>query len=106
MMLDPTELSRLKWRSRRGLLENDLVLENFYRRHEADLTPERVRGLKVLLDLPDNDLWDLVAGRRELEAGAAPAAHEILRWMRNCEIGRQASQAEPDISHEHSHIAT
>ena len=90
-MLDPTELSRLKWRSRRSLLENDLVLEVFYRRHEAELTPERVEGLKTLLDLPDNDLWDLVAGRQELEAGAAPAVREMLQWMRHCEIGRRAA---------------
>ena len=90
-MLDPTELSRLKWRSRRGLLENDLVLETFYRRHEAELTPDRVEGLKTLLDLPDNDLWDLVAGRQELEAGAVPAVREMLQWMRHCETGRRAA---------------
>ncbi len=90
-MLDAIELSRLKWRSRRGMLENDLVMENFFQRHAGDLTPERVEGLKTLLDLPDNDLWDLVARRQELEKGADAAAHEMLQWMRAAVPARRAT---------------
>ena len=50
---------RLKWKSRRGLLELDLVLERYLQRHPAD------ELLFDLLDLPDNDLWDIVNGRSE-----------------------------------------
>jgi antitoxin CptB len=50
---------RLKWKSRRGLLELDIVLERYLQKHPAD--PE----LSALLDLPDNDLWDIVSGRSE-----------------------------------------
>jgi antitoxin CptB len=85
-MIDATDLSRLKWRSRRGMLENDLVMERFFERHTADLTPQRVEGLQVLLDLPDTDLWDLVAGRLQLGAGAQPATLEMLGWMRDCQL--------------------
>ncbi|HEY4373282.1 MAG TPA: succinate dehydrogenase assembly factor 2 [Burkholderiales bacterium] len=81
-MLDAAELSRLKWRSRRGMLENDLVMETFFARHESELTPARVEGLQVLLELPDPELWDLVTGRAELSARAMPAVHEMLGWMR------------------------
>ena len=84
-MLDSTELSRLKWRSRRGMLENDLVMETFFERHTAQLTPERVEALKALLDLPDNDLWDLVAGRQQLGADAPPPVREMMQWMRDCQ---------------------
>jgi antitoxin CptB len=49
----------LKWKCRRGLLELDIVLERYLKRHPED--PE----LSALLDLPDNDLWDIVAGRSE-----------------------------------------
>ena len=84
-MLDATELSRLKWRSRRGMLENDLVMEKFFARYTAQLTPARVEGLQILLDLPDGDLWDLVAGRQQLEGDATPAAREMLQWMRDCQ---------------------
>jgi len=84
-MLDPTDLSRLKWRSRRGMLENDLVMETFFERHTAQLTPERVEALKALLDLPDNDLWDLVAGRQQLGADTPPTVQEMMQWMRDCQ---------------------
>ena len=50
---------RLRWKCRRGLLELDLVLERYLRGNPAD--PE----LSALLDLPDNDLWDIVSGRSE-----------------------------------------
>jgi antitoxin CptB len=64
-MLDPQALNRLKWRGRRGLLENDLFVERFFRRHEATLTERNAVGLQALLDLADNDLLDLLLARRE-----------------------------------------
>ena len=63
--LDPRELSKLKWRCRRGLLENDLFVERFFARHEATITQEQARGLQALMDLSDNDLLDLLLARTE-----------------------------------------
>ena len=57
-------LERLKWRSRRGLLELDLVFEKFWAR-EPGLTPGEIAALERLLAMPDNDLLDLVMGRSE-----------------------------------------
>ena len=57
--MDRVARDRLKWKCRRGLLELDLVLEKYLRQHPED--PE----LAPLLDLPDNDLWDIVSGRSE-----------------------------------------
>ena len=57
------ELDRIRWHCRRGLLELDLVLERFNRRHLATLDPEQLRQFKEILDLPDTDLLDLVMGR-------------------------------------------
>jgi antitoxin CptB len=54
-----TELERLKWKCRRGLLELDIVLERFLQKNTGD------HALNELLDLPDNDLWDIVAGRSD-----------------------------------------
>ena len=53
------ERERLKWKCRRGLLELDIVLQRYLALHPDD------RALSPLLDLPDNDLWDIVAGRSE-----------------------------------------
>ena len=63
--MNPAETNRLRWKCRRGLLELDLVLDRFLR--EASLTDGELASLNSLLDLPDNDLWELIVGRSELE---------------------------------------
>ena len=64
-LLDERSLSKLKWRCRRGLLENDLFLERFFARHEAGLTVAQAAALNELMDLADNDLLDLFLRRKE-----------------------------------------
>jgi antitoxin CptB len=81
--LDARSLSRLKWRCRRGLLENDLFVERFFQRHEHALTARQALGLELLMDLSDNDLLDLLLRRREPEAELDRAeVHEVLALMR------------------------
>jgi succinate dehydrogenase flavin-adding protein (antitoxin of CptAB toxin-antitoxin module) len=53
---------RLKWKARRGLLELDLVFERFI----PTLRDEDLPAFSALLDLPDNDLWDIIAGRADV----------------------------------------
>jgi len=62
---DPARRARLRWRSRRGLLENDLILTRFLDAHETDLSDEEVDALTRLLELPDNDLMELLLGQSE-----------------------------------------
>ena len=50
---------RLMWKCRRGLLELDLVLTKYLAKTPYD------EELVELLDLPDNDLWDIVSGRSD-----------------------------------------
>ena len=81
--LHPTDLSRLKWRCRRGLLENDLFIERFFRRHEQSLTEAHAAGLQQLMDLADNDLLDLLLARREPEGDlAGPNVLAVLGMLR------------------------
>jgi antitoxin CptB len=63
-LLDERALSKLRWRCRRGLLENDLFIEKFFERHAAGLTVRQAEALGVLMDLSDNDLLDLLLGRK------------------------------------------
>ena len=58
-------MSKLRWRCRRGLLENDLFVDRFFRRHEETITTRQAEGLMALMDLSDNDLLDLLLARRE-----------------------------------------
>ena len=78
-----TELSRLRWRCRRGLLENDLFVERFFQRYAQGLTVRHANGLQALMDLADNDLLDLLLRRREPEGDLATAdVLEVLGMLR------------------------
>ena len=88
-LIDERALSKLKWRCRRGLLENDLFIERFFRKFESTLTLGQAQGLTALMDLSDNDLLDLHLGRKslaELDAGLDRAeVREVLNMLRdNC----------------------
>jgi antitoxin CptB len=80
---DPAQRRRLRWRARRGLLENDLIFERFFAQHEENLSDADVAGLDLLLDLPDNALLDLILERTQLEGEAAtPDATRVLQLLR------------------------
>ena len=66
------EQNRLKWGCRRGLLELDIILERFLEKDDP-------RGLEELLELPDNDLLDIVMGRSE---AYGPHLNDIVARLR------------------------
>jgi antitoxin CptB len=66
--LSETERRRLRWRARRGLLENDLILERFLNREGDALDRRDATALERLLELGDNELLDLLLERAELRA--------------------------------------
>ena len=81
---DPVRRARLRWRSRRGLLENDLILTRFLDQHESTLTDEEVDALTRLLELADNDLMHLLLGRKEpAEEADLPHVHALLARLRS-----------------------
>jgi len=81
--LDERSLSRLKWRCRRGLLENDLFIERFFRRHEETITLSMATGLETLMSLADNDLLDLLLARKEPQGETdTQEVREVLALMR------------------------
>ncbi len=83
MRLGERELSKLRWRCRRGLLENDLFIERFFRRHQETITTRQAEGLNTLMDLSDNDLLDLLLARREPQDELdRPDVREVLTLMR------------------------
>ena len=64
--LGERELSKLRWRTRRGLLENDLFIERFFNKFDSQLTVRHANSLNALMDLSDNDLLDLHLSRKTL----------------------------------------
>jgi len=73
--MDRLSRERLKWKCRRGRLELDLVLERIV----PILGDEDVSPLNALLDLPDDDLWDIVVGRSD---DYAPQLTRIVARLR------------------------
>jgi len=87
MTLGNAELYRLKSDARRGLLENDLILQRFFERYGTQLSVEDGRVLSLLLALDDNDLMDLLIARKdsvealekEVESGSFKVILQKLR---------------------------
>jgi antitoxin CptB len=89
-LLNERDLSKLRWRCRRGLLENDLFIERFFNTFEKTLTVNQAKGLNVLMDLSDNDLLDLHLARKSLDelVISSPSldcseAREVLLMLQN-----------------------
>jgi len=85
-LLDERSSSKLRWRCRRGLLENDLFIARFFERYDQALNVRQADALGVLMDLSDNDLLDLFLARKSLaqvEARLDSAdLHEVLKMVR------------------------
>ena len=80
---DPVKRARLRWRARRGLLENDLIITRFLDAHEAALTDEEVDAFSRLMELADNELMDLLLVRKEPTGDVdLPHVHALLERMR------------------------
>lgn len=85
-LVDERTLSKLKWRSRRGLLENDIFVDRFFKRFESVLTVKQAQGLMALMEISDNDLLDLHLGRKTLSQVQADLERddvfEVLNMLR------------------------
>jgi len=89
MLLDERGLSKLRWRCRRGLLENDLFIDRFFTRYADVLTIQQAQAMTDLMELSDNDLLDLHLSRKSL-AQLAPEldredVQEILQMLKSKE---------------------
>ena len=84
--MDDSELKRLRWRCRRGLLENDLVLERFLDLYGSRLSDKQVNAFGRLLDSGDKELWDLVVRR---SVPGDPDLVEVVELLRSCWRGER-----------------
>lgn len=84
--IDERALSKLKWRCRRGLLENDIFIERFFTRFGDTLTVAQGNALGALMGLSDNDLLDVNLARKSLDQVDASLdtkdVHEVLNMLR------------------------
>ena len=94
--IDARALSKLRWRCRRGLLENDLLIERFFARDQP-VTQAESDGLTSLMELADNDLLDLFLGRKKPTGNLdMPEVRQVLQAVRAAPFGVQGTA--PDAS--------
>ena len=92
-LIDERALSKLRWRCRRGLLENDLFVERFFDKNAGRITEGQAAGMRALMDLADNDLLDLLLRRKEPEGElASDDVMEVLHLMRTPIANEQERQ--------------
>ena len=90
-LLDERERDLLRWRSRRGLVENDLFIEQFFATYGSQLTRRHATGLSALMDLADNDLMDLFLRRKDPEGQLdTQEVREVLEMVRKRQPGGTA----------------
>ncbi|MDP2153396.1 MAG: succinate dehydrogenase assembly factor 2 [Methylotenera sp.] len=65
-ILRDAEQRRFAWRCRRGLLELDIVLQNFVLYQYDALTLDELQVFDALLALPDNEFWALINNTSEM----------------------------------------
>lgn len=65
--LSPLDSRRLRWRARRGRLENDLIFERFFNRYAAALNEADIKALSRILTLSDDVLMDILLTRTHPE---------------------------------------
>jgi len=86
-MSDPLsglERARLRWRARRGLLENDLIITRYLDAFESRLTDADVRALTQLFEMDDNALLDVLLGRSDLSgAWDQPDIRRLVEQMKS-----------------------
>ncbi|HWK62551.1 MAG TPA: succinate dehydrogenase assembly factor 2 [Eoetvoesiella sp.] len=81
--LSELERARLRWRARRGLLENDLIITKFLDQFEDQLTDIDVSALSQLFEMGDNELLDVLLGRVELSGVYdTPDIRRLISQMR------------------------
>lgn len=80
---DPIKRARLRWRARRGLLENDLIITRFLDAREESLSDDEVDAFSRLMELDDNELMSLLLARKEPDIELdLPSVHSLLGQLR------------------------
>ncbi len=76
-----SEFSRLRWLCRRGMKELDLVMTRYLDNHYATASLDEQALFKILLDMPDPDLYALLLGRSKASTRKLERFTQSMREM-------------------------
>lgn len=74
-----SNLNRLRWHSRRGMLELDILLQRFWEKFGDRLSAADGDDLENLLEYEDNDLLALILGDTSETGEIASRVLQMLR---------------------------
>ncbi len=77
-----SELSRLRWRCRRGIKEMDLILQRFLEQNYPALPPQQQSLFDQILDETDLDIMDWILDRSQPEN---PDYETLIRLFRQAD---------------------
>lgn len=81
--ISDTEINRMRWASRRGMLELDLVLEPFVANRYAELDERDRQRFQQLMTCEDQDLFAWFMGREKPENQELEAiVSKVLKFAR------------------------
>ena len=72
------EIQKLLWRSRRGMLELDILFRTYLQNHGEQLDDQQLADFESLLELQDQTLFDAYSGKSELHT---PALQQLMQSM-------------------------
>ena len=76
-----SEMNRLRWKCRRGMLELDLVLNQFLEQEYTGLDADSKQVFVTLLEAGDEELWTLIIDEK---ACTDPGLQTVMGRIRAC----------------------
>ena len=71
--------AKLRWRCRRGMLELDILFNNFINKRYTQLTIEQKDVLDQVLEYPDQLLYDLLLGHMQSSDNSVSELVQAIR---------------------------
>jgi antitoxin CptB len=84
IMIEATRKAKIKWQCRRGMLELDLLLEQFIEHALDGLKDSQIKALEELLTLSDPTLYGWLMGHEK------PSDKELLAIVEFIQMHNQA----------------
>ena len=78
-----SEINRIKWKSRRGMRELDLLFENFFKFHADEISEIELQTLKELLVYDDQTLYDFIF--KDIKLGNSDHEDFIKKYLKKYE---------------------
>lgn len=76
-----SEMNRLRWKCRRGMLELDLVLNRFLEQDYSALDAAAQQAFVSLLEAGDEEIWTLISDEA---ASVEPGLQDVIWRLRAC----------------------